>query len=244
MKYTVLTRTRGNFGYALEDVKRLLQLHDSETKRRPGRPSSVVEVFKRAGVILAVTAWESFIEDTLTEAFEERLKSAKAPRDIQKTFNSVAHAWLSRNGRTPPDLVAWAGDNWKQVLRESLAREVSVLNTPNPANVARISKRYLDRDLTADWDGPAPRRQTARARLDRLITLRGHLVHRTKVFFERRASVKRRDLVGAIALLSRIVQRTEEALGREPKRREFRFPHERLTTRSSGRGSRAAQRGS
>src|ERR1044072_8210427 len=72
----VLSGPRANFRAALGDVARLLALHDAETKRQPGRPSPDVEVFKRAGVILSVTAWETFVEDTIVEALDEMLQGS------------------------------------------------------------------------------------------------------------------------------------------------------------------------
>ncbi len=174
-------------------------------------------MFKRAGVILTVTAWESFIEDAVIRAFDARVESARAPADLQSTFNAVANAWLSQKDRKPPELVRWTLDGWKAVLREQLARNVEALNTPNADNIARVSKCYLGRDVTAEWHWPGVNAATARHRLDALIVLRGRLAHHTRELHERRADVSRRHLARAISLLSRLVQCTEETLGRAPR---------------------------
>jgi hypothetical protein len=57
--------------------------------------------------------------------------------------------------------------------------------------------------------------------LDALISLRGKLVHRTKKFPDRRASVKRQQLVDAMALLKNLVQCTELALGCAPREQDI-----------------------
>lgn len=212
----VFSGARANFGFAMGDVQRLLALHDAETRRRPGRPNPDLEVFKRAGVILAVTAWETFIEDTLSDALGERHTTARTPKDVQSTFNAVANAWLSRKDLKPPQLAEWTLDGWKEVLRRQLQAEIKDLNTPNSANIARLTERYLGEDVTASWRWRGLSAFSARKRLDALITLRGNLVHRAKEFFEP-ARVRRRDVAGAIALLNRLAQATEETLGRQPQ---------------------------
>jgi hypothetical protein len=68
-----------NFEFAIDDVKRLLKLHDAETKRHSGRPSRQIEFFKRAAIILSVTAWESFIEDTIRSCGRQRIAAAASP---------------------------------------------------------------------------------------------------------------------------------------------------------------------
>src|SRR4029453_7647480 len=93
-------------------------------------PSPDVELFKRAGILLAVTAWESFIEDTIADEFDRRLKAAQTPKDVEGAFHSVAERWLSRQPR-PPELVAWTSDGWKGVMKAQLAQDIDELHTPN-----------------------------------------------------------------------------------------------------------------
>lgn len=92
-----LTNAGSNFDFALGDVKILLNLHDSKTGGGKGRPVRELEVLKRAGVILAVTAWETFIEDSLEEKFRAKINGASSPKDVEGTFNAVAQAWLARD---------------------------------------------------------------------------------------------------------------------------------------------------
>src|SRR6476646_2840380 len=45
------------------------EIHDRETGRRSGRPKPELEALKRAALILTVTAWASFVEDTAKVTF-------------------------------------------------------------------------------------------------------------------------------------------------------------------------------
>lgn len=211
------TGARLNFEFALGDVKILLGLHDSKTKRSKGRPARDLEVFKRAGVILAVTAWETFIEDTLRDQFGDRLRDAQSPQDIQSTFNAVAQSWLERDELKPPDVAAWTLNGWKTVLGNKLEDDLSALNTPNSKNIRKLYKRYLGEDITQSWRWKRVSSSGACKKLDDLIFLRGKLVHRGRELFEEKASVRRGDVVNATGLLEKLVDRTEEKLGIAPR---------------------------
>lgn len=207
------TKARFNFDFALRDVKILLDFHDSETSRGKGRPARELEVFKRAGVILAITVWETFIEDTLTNQFRAKLDDAESPKDVESTFNSVAKAWLERDKVKPPELAKWALDGWKSILLEKFTDDIEKLNTPNSANIRSLFKRYLGADITNEWRWQGVSAKAACGRLDALISLRGRLVHRGRELYEARASVGRHHVINAIALLGRLVDRTETSLG-------------------------------
>jgi hypothetical protein len=57
---------RMNFNEARGDAVTLLKIHDQATGGKSGRPKPELEALKRSALILAVTAWESFVEDTVT----------------------------------------------------------------------------------------------------------------------------------------------------------------------------------
>ncbi len=208
-----------NFEFAINDVDLLLKLHDTETKRQRGRPSRQIECFKRAAIILAITAWESFIEDTIRNCAERRITAARSPADVQRTFNSVADGWLKMQ-RTPPDLAGWAGEGWKVRLATKLEDDLQALNTPNTENIKTLSKRYLDLDITLRWSWKGAKRLTAAYRLDQLIRLRGELAHRGPDLFEG-ASVRREQVEDARRLLRRLVECTEQAVGTAPVSHEM-----------------------
>src|ERR1035441_10622933 len=164
----IITFAHGNFESAMGDVKELLRHHDTETNRRPGRPSSRLEVLKRAAIIMSITAWESFIEDTIRACATSRLEDARCPADVGKWFNSVARRWLERKPK-PPDLGTWAGAGWKTMLRDQLEDDLRSLNTPDSKNVANLSVRYLGVDITTKWHWGRTTSTVAAKQLDGLI---------------------------------------------------------------------------
>jgi len=87
---TTGTAARFNLELALKDVSLLLRHHDQANDSRAGRPDRSLEVFKRSALILTLTAWESYIEDTITNEFLKRLNNAASPRDISSAFNHYA----------------------------------------------------------------------------------------------------------------------------------------------------------
>lgn len=73
----VETQARTDFkaarGYAIS----LVEIHDTQTGGRAGRPPAQYEALKRSALILAVTAWESFVEDTVQQQLEIRLNERR-----------------------------------------------------------------------------------------------------------------------------------------------------------------------
>jgi hypothetical protein len=60
------------FEQAIKDAEHMLA-HFDKLNSKPPPPEN--EVLKRAGLILAMTAWETFVEDSLEEALDTRLKN-------------------------------------------------------------------------------------------------------------------------------------------------------------------------
>ncbi|WP_198960056.1 HEPN domain-containing protein [Synechococcus sp. BO 8801] len=65
-----MSKAVSTFATAIEDSESLLKLFDQTQKNN----AESAEVLKRAGLIMAVTAWETYVEDRLNEAVEARLK--------------------------------------------------------------------------------------------------------------------------------------------------------------------------
>lgn len=58
------------FTHSIKDAENLLE-HFDKLNTKPPPPE--IEVLKRAGLIMAMTAWETYVEDRVQEASEERL---------------------------------------------------------------------------------------------------------------------------------------------------------------------------
>ncbi len=68
-----MSKSYDKFSLSIQDSKNLLELFDKNNKT----DSEKSEVLKRAGLIMALTAWETYVEDRLLEALVLQLKSVK-----------------------------------------------------------------------------------------------------------------------------------------------------------------------
>ncbi|MFI8619320.1 HEPN domain-containing protein [Acidovorax sp. Leaf78] len=68
-----ISRAHETFDSAIEDACALLALIDSMYKQDPVAPTA--EALKRAGLVMSLTAWETYVEDRVTEAVNMRLKA-------------------------------------------------------------------------------------------------------------------------------------------------------------------------
>lgn len=65
-----MSRAVQNFEYGIKDAEELLAHFDALNGNPP--PGNA-EVLKRAGLVMALTAWETYVEDRLVEAMEKKL---------------------------------------------------------------------------------------------------------------------------------------------------------------------------
>jgi len=66
-----MSRARDTFTQSILDAENLLK-HFNTLNTKPPPPE--LEVLKRAGLIMAMTAWETYVEDRVLEAAAERLR--------------------------------------------------------------------------------------------------------------------------------------------------------------------------
>ena len=66
-----MSRAGDTFAQSILDAENLLK-HFNALNTKPPPPE--IEVLKRAGLIMAMTAWETYVEDRVQEAVGERLK--------------------------------------------------------------------------------------------------------------------------------------------------------------------------
>jgi hypothetical protein len=63
---------KDNFDIAIQDAENLLK-HFDKLNPKSGPPPNENEVLKRAGLVMAMTAWETYVEDRLREGIAARL---------------------------------------------------------------------------------------------------------------------------------------------------------------------------
>jgi len=223
-----LSKSFANFIGFMRDVSDLIEIHDlliskrkikaaAEPVRRRGRN---LDVLRRAGIILLVTAWETHIEDVVRSEFSARLKVAIGPTDIEPLFNSIGNAWLEEkqgNNRVlkVTDLHSWAGEGWKKMLLDKFESDLKKFHSPNSENVKSLCKRYLnENDISRHWTWSGIPSTEICLKLDKLIERRGELVHRAESsLFEASSHVRIDEVKAAKDLIFNLVQRTQECLG-------------------------------
>ncbi len=148
------------------------------------QPQDKADVLKRAGLVMAMTAWETYVEDRILEAVQSRLRVL--------------------NGSPVGNFVMGK-------LQEELKR----FHNPTAEKTKRLFLDYLQIDVTASWRWLNFDPQTARTRLDDLISKRGDAVHRSRPSAENGTPghlVKGEELEKAIRFLKGLVAVTEKAL--------------------------------
>ncbi len=221
------SQARTDFACAWSDATTLIKIHDDKTKKKVGKPIAELEALKRSAVILAVTAWESFVEDTVSQQLTKKLASSERPDTLSSTFNYVAAEWMDpirSPKRFGPALTDWTGDNWKERIKDSLIERLKNFNTPNSENTNELFDRYLGIAIKNHWSWQATSPDSAQNKLNALIKLRGRAVHRGKVLHpmsQPDPAMRRGAAIDALNLVFRLVQSTEEAINEAPTCRHF-----------------------
>jgi len=68
----VMSKASNTFALSIHDAENLLK-HFNTLNTQPPPPE--IEVLKRAGLIMAMTAWETYVEDRVQEVAEQRLSA-------------------------------------------------------------------------------------------------------------------------------------------------------------------------
>ena len=147
------------FEFLIENVDQLIEIHGRLQTGRGRRHQQ--EALHRAGVVMSVGAWESYVESVLLEAVEllsNNLQGAggaqPAPRWAQITF---------------------------AVAMQSVENKVSQFHTPNAENVQRIFRESIGFDPWPHWSWFARRRQwngaEMRQRLNSWLKIRHGIAH-------------------------------------------------------------------
>lgn len=178
------SRSLQAFEHAILDAIDLLS-HFDALNTKPPPPQ--IEVLKRASLVLALAALESYFEDRLVEATEAIC--AKSSEDSA----------LAR------------------FLRESLVNDLKYFHSPSTDRVRPIFLKYLGIDITEGWFWNNVEPAVARSELNRLTKKRGDIAHRSLRPVDgqaqpQRHAVTRNDLRKHIHFLRQLAQATDAYL--------------------------------
>jgi len=176
-----MTKACETFAYSIQDAENLLK-HFNELNKLPPPPE--IEVLKRAGLIMAMTAWETYVEDRLLEAAERRLNGL--------TDTSIAAFVKTKLSEEIKRLHNPTSEKSLQLFRDFAGVELSESWTWNNFD-AKTARQRLDEYIKLRGDvvhrsRPIPSGPT------------------------QADPVKKEDLKSAISFLKSLVQATEKAL--------------------------------
>lgn len=146
-----MTRAAQDFAISLNDAHRLFAFYDAEIARHKPRIPEEAEVLKRACLIMAVTSFETYIEDFLRELFPPRLTAETTPDKFKTIFEVVAKKWLREHPDKPAAFVEWTGEGWKELLKTNLEQRLNALHTPKSEVVIGLFRQFLGVELSKHW---------------------------------------------------------------------------------------------
>lgn len=141
-----MSKSLEKFNVSIQDSKNLLDMFDKQSKSNPEN----AEVLKRAGLVMAFTAWETYVEDRLTESLSLQMKLIKGC-SLGEFFQKKLDEELKRFN-TP------TSDKTKKLYKDFLGIE----------------------DVTEGWKWSNYEPAKSREQLNKWIALRGEIVHHAK----------------------------------------------------------------
>ena len=172
-----MTRAAQDFAISLADAHRLFAYYDAELARFKPRIPEEAEVLKRAALMMAVTAFESYVEDYFREMVPPRLSAAQTPKEFKQVFELVAKKWLKEHPDKPAGFVERTGDGWKALLTANLNQRLKALHSPKSEIVIGLFRHFLGVELSKHWLWQGYPFDAACKRLDEIVSLRGRIAH-------------------------------------------------------------------
>lgn len=179
----VPSQARSDFNDNYADIERLIEIHEELAGTGPGYKHGV-EVLNKSAVVLTSAVWEAYCEDLASEAVDHLIAKLSDPTKLPKELRKRIATELEDDVN---DLAVWnlAKSGWKNVLKsraQSIADErARALNTPKTKNIAELFEDAVGlTKVTSAWTWKGMNADQAGKKLDKLVTLRGDIAHRSK----------------------------------------------------------------
>lgn len=134
------------FKHAIQDSTDLLKQFDAFNTKPP--PPDI-EVMKRASLVMALAALETYFEDRIVEAVNAICAQGNTDDPIQNFY------------------------------RSSLETDLRSFHSPSTDRVRHIFQKYLSLDVSDAWNWNNCDSTKAKAELNRLVRKRGDIAHRS-----------------------------------------------------------------
>lgn len=141
-----MSKSLEKFDESIKDAENLLKLFDKHSKEDPAG----TEVLKRAGFVMAFTAWETYVEDRLVEELTirtEMIKDSFLGNFFQKKLNDELKRFNNPNV-----------EKTRKLYKDFLGIK----------------------DITLGWIFPGYSQESAKKQLDVFAEKRGQVVHNSK----------------------------------------------------------------
>lgn len=135
-----------NFSHAVQDSADLMQ-HFDVLNKKPPPPE--IEVLKRASLVMALAALETYFEDRVSEAVNIACEHSNAE------------------------------DRLKLFYKQALESELKHFHSPTVEKVKSVFVKYLSLDVTEGWVWNHCSQEQAKIELNRLVKKRGDIAHRS-----------------------------------------------------------------
>ncbi len=142
----IYSQSFNTFKYSIQDATELLDHFDSINSNPP--PSNA-EVLKRASLIMALAALETYIEDRVTEAANKISSSNNKNSKLQIFFT------------------------------KSLQNDLKTFHTPSADRIKSLFEKYFDIDVTSGWVWNHFDQNKAKSELNKIAKKRGDIAHRS-----------------------------------------------------------------
>lgn len=172
-----------DFEHSIQDAQDLLNYYDVLNK--DAQPPPVAEVLKRASLVMALTALETYIEDRMMEA-AGRIVGVDSHAGRLATF-----------------------------YRHSLEQHLKQFHAPSVERIRKLFKTFLDLDVTEGWSWNNYLPERARTELDKINQKRGLVAHRSsrpRVGDSKAHAVTKEELKKHIRFIRDLVAATDKYL--------------------------------
>lgn len=164
----------------LKEARELLKIHVKLTGTGPGARRGV-EVLNKSAILFTCAAFEAFIEDLATDAFQHLVADAADHTNLPKVLKKAIAEALKADKN---ELKVWelAGSGWKTVAEQYkldiLRTYAGTFNTPKPHNIESLVRQLTGfQDIHKHWTWHGMSASRASTKLRTFVELRGALAH-------------------------------------------------------------------
>ncbi|TGM33909.1 HEPN domain-containing protein [Leptospira levettii] len=173
-----------NFIEKSNETQRLVEIHRDIAGNSVGRKHKV-EVLNKSGIVLIVSAWEGFLEDLVTLAFNEIIKNCSDPKNLPTKIKSSI-SQIIRKDEDPFSAWKLAGSNWKNVVldygNDLMKKQIDYFHSPRPQNIDDLFHNLTGiRSISKLFKWNRNSNKNVLEKLNKLLDLRGKIAHSMKL---------------------------------------------------------------